>query len=80
MQGRAHGLRRFVHALRNAFASETLDVEPEAPPHRTRARSFARALFAIEDLPVDPPAPPPPRRRDLLRALVAPEALPLDPP
>lgn len=75
----AHGLRRFGRIVRNAFARETLEVEPEPPPGRHRARTLARALFAIEDLPEDPPPPLAPRRRDALRALFAPEHLPEDP-
>ncbi len=75
----AHGLRKLGHALRKAFARESLDVDPETPPRTRRARSLARALFAIEDLPEDPPAPRQGRRRDALRALAAFEELPLDP-
>ncbi len=74
----AHGLRRLGHAARNAFARESLDVDPETPPQTHRARTLARALFAIEDLPTDPPAPRP-RRRSALRTLAAHEELPLDP-
>jgi hypothetical protein len=71
----AHGLRKLGHALRNALAREALEVDPETPPRTRRARSLARALFAIEDLPVDPPVARP-RRRD---ARAAREELPLDP-
>lgn len=74
----AHGLRKLGHAMRNALAHESLEVDPEAPPRSRRARSLVRAVFSIEDLPVDPPAQGP-RRRDALRALVAREELPLDP-
>lgn len=73
----AHGLRKLGHAMRNAFAHESLEADPETPPRTHRARSLARALFAIEDLPTDPPVPRP-RRRDALRGLAAFEELPLD--
>ncbi len=70
----AHGLRKLGHAVRNALAHETLEADPETPPRSHRARSLARALFAIEDLPVDPPVERPRRG-----ALAAREELPLDP-
>jgi hypothetical protein len=75
----ALGLRKCREILRNTFARESLDTEPEAPPRPGRARSLARVLFSVEGLPEDPPPPPRPRRRDVLRALVAIEELPLDP-
>ncbi len=79
MRGGAHGLHRFGQIVRNAFVHESLDIEPEAPPRARRARSLARALFAIEELPEDPQPPAHPSRRDRLRALAASEELPLDP-
>ena len=80
MRGGAHGLRKFIEFLRNVFARETLDAAPEDPPRSRRARTLARALFAIEELPEDPPTPPRARWRDALRALAASEALPPEPP
>jgi hypothetical protein len=71
----AHGLRKLGHALRNVLAREALELDPETPPRTHRARSLARALFAIEDLPSEAPAAPPPRRD----ARAAREELPLDP-
>src|SRR5512133_3777800 len=54
----AHALRRVGWMLRNAFAREALELDQEAPPRAKRARSLARALFAVEELPFDPePAP-----------------------
>ena len=76
--GVAHGLRSAWVIMRNVFAREALEAEPEAPPRAHRAQSLARALFEIEPLPEEP-APPRPRRRDALRALAARDALGVDP-
>ncbi len=76
----AHGLRSVWVNMRNAFARETLGVEPEPPPRARRARSLARALFEIEPLPEDPVPPPRASRgRGALAALLAPEPLPEEP-
>lgn len=76
----AHGLRNIGSILRNVFARETLDVEPESPPRAHRVRSLASALFAIEELPLDPEEPSRPGRgAALLRALLVPEHLPHEP-
>jgi hypothetical protein len=77
----AHALRTLGRILRNAFARETLDGEPEEPPGPHSARSLARALFAIEELPLDPENPSRPSRgAGVLRALLFPEPLTEEPP
>jgi hypothetical protein len=69
--------RKFV---RNLLAREHLP--PPDPtrrvPARRRAR-LARALFAIEALPVDPVPPPRAPRRGVLRSLFASEPLAVEP-